>query len=71
MNKSKIKKYVGKEVKVYYRHTRRTSSGIVVYKPDALCDFFLYQPQYSGGATLYYSALRPKMIGHISVLKTK
>lgn len=68
MNKSKLKKYVGKKVKVYFRHTRRSDIGIVKYTPnEPICDYLLYQPQYSGGATFYYRALNPKMIGHIEI----
>lgn len=68
MNKSKIKKYVGKNVTVYFRHKHKhkTARGIIEYKPnEPLCDYFLYQPQCSGGSFMCYIALDPKMIGHI------
>ncbi len=65
MNKSKLKKYVGKNVTVHFRHKLRPKSGKIVYRPnEPLSDYFLYQSQYLGGAVTYY-ALSPKMIGHI------
>lgn len=70
MNKSKLKKYVGKNVVVHFRYKLRTCSGIVEYRPnEPLCDYFLFQSQNSSGSCLYYSALEPKMIGHIEILE--
>lgn len=68
MNKSKIKKYVGKHVKVYFRYGHKPAIGDVVYRPkEPLCDYFLYQKQNSGSGTIYLVALEPKMIGHIEI----
>ncbi|MCR5144797.1 MAG: hypothetical protein K6B67_05755 [Lachnospiraceae bacterium] len=70
MNKSKLKKYVGKNVTVYFRHKLRPQSGELVYRPnEPLNDYFLYQSQCSGGAVICYVALSPKMIGHIEIRK--
>lgn len=66
MNKSKLKKYVNKNVTVYFRHKLHPQSGKLVYRPnEPLGDYFLYQPQCSGGSFMCYLELRPKMIGHI------
>ncbi len=67
MTRSKLKKYLGKAVRVHFRHSMGTAEGIVVYRENAIpsCKYSLFQPQNSGYSTYYYTALDPKYIGHI------
>lgn len=68
MNKSKLKKYVNKNVTVHFRHKLKPASGKLVYRPNKpLSDYFLFQPQNSDSSTIWYLALDPKMIGHIEI----
>ena len=68
MTKSKLKKYVGKSVRVHFRHTMNSDDGIILYKPnEPLTDYFLYQPQYSSPCSSFYVALSPKRIGHVEI----
>lgn len=67
MTLSKLKKYVGKNVRVHFRHSRRTENGIIEYRPkDPICNYYLYQPQYFGAS--FYICLNPKRIGHIETI---
>lgn len=64
MTESKLKKYIDKPVKVYFRHNMKAESGVIQYRPnEPLSDYFLYQG--SSGLTSFYVAINHKMIGHI------
>ena len=67
MTLSKLKKYVGKAVRVHFRYTKHTADGILIYRENAIpsCKYSLFQPQNSYHMSTYYVALEPKYIGHI------
>jgi hypothetical protein len=70
MTKSKLKKYVGKKVKIHFRHTLRTEVGVIQYLPnEPLCDYLLYQGHCR--SSYFYVALNPRMIGHIEILENQ
>ena len=67
MTKSKLKKYIGKAVRVHFRYTKHAADGILIYRENAIpsCKYYLFQPQNSDHMSTYYVALEPKYIGHI------
>ena len=71
MNESKLKKYTGKRVKVYFRYKRKPETGRVVYMQNGpLTGYCLQLPQYISIFDFsYYIPLNPKMIGHIEIRK--
>lgn len=72
MTESKLKKYVDKSVKVYFRHGLKPSIGIIQYKQNIpACDYVLYQGHNSSGSVDFYISLKPKMIGHIREVSSK